>query len=51
LKVQIFGNAKAKELRAKGRKVRSHGTFRAIRHPNSPRVRDYMKTNPQYNVR
>ena len=41
MKVAIFQDRKLmEELRRKGRKVVSHGTFRAKRHPNSPRVRN-----------
>jgi hypothetical protein len=51
MKVQIFGNELTRELRKKGRKTRSHGTYRAARKPNSPRNREYVRTNPQYSVR
>ena len=40
MKTQIFKNRElARILRRKGRKTVSHGTFRAKRHPNSPRLK------------
>jgi len=39
MKTMLFEHARAIVLRKKGRKVRSHGTFRAKRHPNSKLVR------------
>ena len=40
MKTPIFKNRKQmSELRRKGRKVVSHGTFRAKRHPGSPRLK------------
>lgn len=39
-KTRIFSDIElSKELRKKGRKTVSHGTFRAKRHPTSPRVK------------
>ena len=48
MKVQIFNNELTRILRDKGRKVRSHGSFRAKRKPNSKRVRADIRKNPQY---
>lgn len=39
MKTLIFSNEIARVLSRKGRKVRSHGTFRAKRHPRSPRLK------------
>jgi len=48
MKVQIFDNETSKKLRKMGRKVRSHGSFRAKRKPNSPRVRKDLRESAQY---
>ena len=50
MKVAIFNPTQARELRAKGRKTRSHGTFRAKRKPHSKRVAVNAFDNPQYRV-
>ena len=44
MKVAIFENRElSRKLARMGRKTKSHGTFRAKRHPNSPRVRTAQK--------
>ena len=45
MKKDIYKDAAmARAMRAKGRKVKSHGSCKAKRHPTSPRV-----NNPMYN--
>lgn len=50
MKQLIFDVKMASELRRKGRKTRSHGTFRAKRKPNSKRVIINSYANPYYKV-
>jgi len=50
MKTAIFSNELGKKLRAMKRKTRSHGSCRAKRKPNSPRVRVDTHTNAQYVV-
>jgi len=49
MKVARYSNPKlSTEVRRKGGKTVGHGTFRAKRHPNSPRLRSAKKVS-QYN--
>lgn len=50
MKQAIFEPKVAAVLRAKGRKTRSHGTYRAKRKPNSKRVVINSYNNPQYKL-
>lgn len=50
MKNLIFEPKKAAELFKKGRKTRSHGTYRAKRKPNSKRVVVNSYNNPQYKL-
>ena len=50
MKVARYNNPKlAVEVRRKGGKTVGHGTFRAKRHPNSPRLRSQQRVS-QYHV-